>query len=813
MALLNIDHDNADVLTADGTVVHLRDLGPADLDALERLHDRASDRSIYLRFFSTSRPNAKRYAVKLAQAADGDHHAIGAFRHDEVVAVGVFERLDAESAEFALLVVDSVQHDGIGTLLLEHLVALARSVGIRRFVGEVLSENAGMIKVIRRLGFPVATSMEDGSLHVEVAIDSVTPAVSAIEGREQSGRRREPAPPAGAPLGGRCRRRAPGRHRRPRGTAQPARVRLHRRPVRGQPAPPRDPRDPGSGLAARPPGGRRPGRSWPSLRAQVPTVLRECGQRGCRTAVIVGAGFGEAGASGVQLQDEALAAARRYGMRLVGPNCIGLINTAPDVRLDATFGSLRLVPGHLAVLAQSGAFGVGLLAAAADQGLGVSQFVSVGNKADVGGNDLLLAWAEDPQTQVIAMYLESVGDPRRFARIARRVAVTKPIIAIKSGRTAAGRRAGQSHTAAAASPDAAVDALFTGSGVLRLNTMAELLDAARVLTTQPLPAGPRIAIVGNSGGPEILAADAAAEAGLVVAEFGAATREALVQAGASGQNPIDLGAAAQPDTVAAVLQAVQASPDVDAVLTVFTEIAVTDGAAIRSAVIAAAAASGKPTVAVEVGGAPRPSPSRGPTRSLPIFTFPEGAAAALGVAHRYAGIHDQPIELPVRPAGVDPMTARALVTAALSAGGGWLAPDQVDVLLSCYGIPRCPQRIVHSGDDAVQARGTSSATPSRSSWPGPDCTRPTSAASGSASTTPSTCARPPASCSASTASPGCSSSRWCRSGVELIAGGIHDAQFGPLVMLGAGGVLTDVLEDRTLRLAPDHHDCRRADDR
>ena len=178
---------------------------------------------------------------------------------------------------------------------------------------------------------------------------------------------------------------------------------------------------------------------------------------------------------------------------------------------------MRLVPGHLALMAQSGAFGVGLLAAAADQGLGISQFVSVGNKADVGGNDLLLAWAPGPAARgSSAMYLESVGDPRRFARIARRVAVTKPIIAVKSGRTEAGRRAGQSHTAAAASPDAAVDALFKGSGVLRLNTMAEMLDAARVLTAQPLPAGPRIAIVGNSGGPEILAADAAADAGLVV---------------------------------------------------------------------------------------------------------------------------------------------------------------------------------------------------------------------------------------------------------------------------------------------------------
>jgi acyl-CoA synthetase (NDP forming) len=460
-------------------------------------------------------------------------------------------------------------------------------------------------------------------------------------------------------------------------------------------------------------------------------------------------------------------------------------------------------PGRLALLAQSGAFGVALLTAADQLGLGVSQFVSIGNKADVGGNDLLLSWYDDPRTRVIGMYLESIGDPRRFARIARRVSRRKPILAVKSGRTDAGRRAGASHTAAAASPEVAIDALFRGSGVLRLRTMGQLLDAARVLTDQPLPVGPRLAIVGNSGGPEILAADAAADAGLLVEPFDEETTTALRAAGLPTQNPIDLGAAAQPETVDQVLRILLASRSVDMVLSVFTGIAVTDAADIRDAVVAAAATADKTTVAVEVGAPEVTVPVPGRPWSLPFFTFPEPAASALGVAVEYARLRARPEWTPARPADVDRAAARELVRVAVASGAGWLTPEQVDRLLHHYGITTCPQRLVADADSAVAAASEfgypvalklGEAGLHKSDIGGVRLGLADEAAvraavaelnvirGGSTETLLLQAMQAP--------------------GTELIVGAVHDAQFGPLVMLGAGGVLTEVLGDRRFALAP-----------
>jgi acyl-CoA synthetase (NDP forming) len=471
--------------------------------------------------------------------------------------------------------------------------------------------------------------------------------------------------------------------------------------------------------------------------AQVPGVVRACGERGARSVLLLSSGFGEAGDAGKELQDEVLAIAREYGMRLVGPNCVGVVNTDPDVRLDATFAVLPMQPGQLGLLSQSGAFGIAFLVAAARCGLGVSQFVSVGNKADVSGNDMLLCWEDDPRTQVIGMYLESLGDPRTFVRLARRVSRRKPILALKSGCSDSGRRAGQSHTAAAASSETAMDALFHAAGVLRMTTTQEMIDASRVLTEQPLPAGPRVAIIGNSGGPGVLAADAAVAAGLTVVELDVATLRQLrsaVPAAASVQNPIDLGAGVEPDEAGAALRVLLAAAEVDAVLTVFTEIAITERPTIRRAVVLAASTSDKPIVATDVGAPAGTVPIPGTKRSLPVFTFPEPAAAALGVAHRYARIRAAHATPDLRPTSVDPMPARAAVETALASGAEWLGPADIAFLLGHYGIP------VH-GEPAG-------------------------------------------------------------AGTEVIVGAVHDDQFGPLVMFGAGGELADLIDDRAFRLAP-----------
>jgi acyl-CoA synthetase (NDP forming)/GNAT superfamily N-acetyltransferase len=799
---LKIANDDVDTLTSDGRIVHIRDIGPGDLAELVALNDRASDRSIYMRYFSPNREAAARYVTNLSAVSDGPRRALGAFEHGRLLGLGVVEPTDDRTAEFALLVADECHHCGIGTLLLEHLVAEARGAGIDRFVAEVLATNTPMIQVMRDLGFAPVTHIEHGEMHVEFALELNNRVVSAIGERERVANVASLRPllePRSIAVIGAGQRPGSAGHEvlrnllAARFTGPVYVVNPKRDTVLGIAciASPADlPDDVDVAVIALPAG-------------LVPETLRECGKRGVRAAVLFGAGFGEAGADGAKLQDAVLDIAREYGIRLVGPNCIGIVNTDPDIRLDATFANVPHRAGPLAVLAQSGAFGVALIEAADEAGLGISQMVSVGNKADVGGNDLLLAWEADPRTRVIGMYLESVGDPRRFARIARRVSRSKPLIAVKSGRTAVGQRAGRSHTAAAASSDVAIDALFHSSGVLRVHTMQEMLDAARVLSGQPLPAGPRVAIVGNSGGPEILAADAATEAGLQVVELDDATLAALRALDAPSQNPLDLGAAATAETVSPVLRTVLAAPSVDAVLTVFTRIAIADAPAIAEVVRTAGLEAGKPVVAVFVGDPPTMLAQDGSEWAIPVFTFPEPAAAALGLAYRYAQLNAAPVALPVRPDGVDVAAARAIATTALTEDRDWLTADESYRMLIAYGLPLPPQAVVDNAAAAVHAAAelgypvvAKLATPGlhKSDVGGVRVGIGDEAALRAALRDLDEIGGGPGQQVLLQPMVG--------TGTELIVGAVHDAQCGALVMLGAGGVLTDILGDRSFGLAP-----------
>ena len=799
MTQLRIHQDDSDALISDGRIVHLRDIGPGDHDELIALHARASDHSIYLRYFSGNRSSADQYIARLASPHDAKHHAIGAFAHDQLIGMSVFERIDAEKAEFALLVADDWQHAGVGTVLLEHLIAEARAAGINRFTGEVLASNAGMLTVMRDLGIPAEQKLDSGDVHVEFDLAIGDRLIEAISIREQVAGAASLRPlldPRSIVVVGAGRRPGSVGHEVLRnvlkgGFRGPVYVvNPNASSVLDVPsfASPLDlPEPPDLAVIALP-------------AERVADAVRACGERGCRAAVLLGGGFGEAGPDGAARQDEVVAIARRYGLRLVGPNCLGVANTDPDVRLDATFAVLSNRPGSLAVFAQSGAFGAAVLNAADQACVGVGQFVSIGNKADVGGNDLLLAWGADPRIRVIAAYLESVGDPRRFARIARAVSREKPIVAVKSGRTEVGQRAGRSHTAAAASSDVAIDALFRRAGVLRVHTMQELVDAARLLDAQPLPAGPRVAIVGNSGGPEILAADALSDAGLTVAEFDAQTVAALQAMGVPALDPLDLGAAVQSGQLAEVLRTVAASPSVDAVLVVLTDIAVTNDEELRRSVCAVAAEAGKTFVLVAVGALPTTLPLLGTGASLPVFAFPEPAAAALGVAYRHVRAQASDVGSVIRPAGVDVATARAAVTAALDAGREWLPPDEVYQLLASYGLPACPQALVDDADAAVRAAA--------------QLGYPLAVKLGGAGLHKSdlggvrlgiadeTELRGTVDELARLAAGPILLQPMVRAGTELIVGSVHDAQCGPMVMLGAGGVLTDVLGDRSFGLAP-----------
>ena len=790
-----------DAVRADGGLVHIRPAVAADEAALIALDHRASDRSIYYRFFTVSRHAADSYVHRLLRPASDAHRALVALIGDDMVGVASFERLTDTSAEIAVLIDDQAQQKGIGTLLLEHLADVARQCGVTLFVAEVLAANTAMIDVIRRLGFAVASRTEDGTVHVTLELAQSPTFLAAVDSRDRSADAASMHPllypRSVAVIGAGIRPRSAG-HEVLRNildggfTGTVHVVNPNRDTVLGVPSVPtaRDlPTAPDLAIVAVP-------------ARQVPDVVLACGERGARGIVLLTAGFGEVGEAGGNQQQVVLRSARRYGMRLIGPNCLGLVNSDPAVRLNATFAPATLTPGGLGLVSQSGALGIAVMAAAEQRGIGLSQFVSVGNKADVSGNDLLLAWERDDRTKVIALYLESFGNPRKFARIARRVSRTKPIIAIKAGRSAAGQRAGRSHTAAAASADTVVDALFRHSGVLRVDTMEQMLDVTQLLTDQPLPNGPRVAIIGNSGGPEILAADAADAAGLVIIELPDLTRERLRQAvptAASSQNPVDLGAAAQPTDVSAALRILLDTAEVDAVITVITETSVADLNQVLDAV--SETAEGKPVLAVHVGGEPRT------LNGLPVYAFPEPAATALGLAWQYAAIRtpESPVLRP-EPA-VDAEGARALVIDRLAAGAGWLDPEDTARLLLRYGIPMCPQRIVADADGAIAAAAELGYPLAVKLARGP--VHKTEAHAVMLNIENDTALRSAVSAIQSVAlrERDVLIQPMVKPGTELIVGALQDPQFGPVVMVGAGGVLADMIADRQLRLAPLTAEC------
>jgi acyl-CoA synthetase (NDP forming)/GNAT superfamily N-acetyltransferase len=799
-----------DAVRTDGGLVHIRPVQPEDIAALLELHDGVSERSRYLRFFSFSRTSAVAYVRLLVQPASKQHVALCAWIDGRLVGVAAFERISDTAAEVALLVADEHHHQGIGTLLLEHLAAAARRVGIAQFDAEVLAENGAAVQVLHDLGFHVGLRMEGSTELIVLDLTADERALQAMDVREQAAGeaslRHILSPASVAVVGAGSRPDSVG-HQVLRNildggfTGTVYAVNPHHDSMLGVPCVP--------SAADLPTAVDLAVIAVPA--DQVPQVVRDCGEHGVRGLLLLTAGYSETGEVGQARQREVIGIARRFGMRVVGPNCLGVQNTDPAVRLNATFAALPGMAGPLGLVSQSGALGIAVIAAAARWGLGVSQFVSVGNKADVSSNDLLLDWQDDDRIKVVALYLESFGNPRKFARIARSVAARKPIVAIKAGRSAAGRRAGQSHTAAAASSDVVVDAMFQQAGVLRVDTMQQMLDVARILCDQPLPPGRRVAVIGNSGGPGILAADAAESAGLQVVPLSAQTESLVrraVPTAASCRNPIDLGAGMTPDAIGRALRVVLAAPEVDAVLTIFTDIPVTDSNAVLAEIGAAQLAGPgvhKPVIVTRVGAVPGSVPTPGSGEShlaLPVFTFPEPAAAALALAARYAAIRSAKPAVLTRPAVTDTAAARRVVTGALAAGQSWLAADDIATLLGCYGIPVSPQAVVRTAGDAVAAAaelgypvavkvavgglhktdiggvrlGISSAEQVRAAFDDLAALCPDG---------PVVLVQP-----------------MQPKGTEVIVGAVQDPLFGPAVMIGAGGVLADLIADRTFRLAP-----------
>jgi acetyl coenzyme A synthetase (ADP forming)-like protein len=521
---------------------------------------------------------------------------------------------------------------------------------------------------------------------------------------------------------------------------------------------------------------------------------------GTRALVVISAGFAEIGSEGVERQEQLLALVRSHGARLIGPNCLGIATAGPS--LNATFAARSAPAGNIGFSSQSGALGVALLEAAESRGLGLSAFVSIGNKADVSTNDLLEWWEDDESTALVLMYVESFGNPRRFGRLARRVARRKPILALKSGTSASGRRAASSHTAALAGSETAVDALFHQAGVIRAVSLEELVDVAALLSTQPEPRGRSVAVLTNAGGLGILCADACEAAGLELATLGDETAQGLVQllpAEASVANPVDMLGGATAATYAAVVPRVLADPRVDALIVLFapTVAATAEEVAVEVEEAARAAGGDKPVLAVIMTAEGIPEPLRALNRHVASFAYPESAARALGRAAERAEWLRAPQGNVVEPEVIDRDAARGVVDRALAGGeDAWLAPADTRELLLAYGIPLVPERVAADAHEAVRAAAELGfPVVVKSAVPGAHKTesggialdlRDEAAVRAAAERIGGAVLVQP----------------MIQGGAELLAGVVQDPVFGPLVAFGPGGVFAELIGEAAFRIAP-----------
>jgi acetyl coenzyme A synthetase (ADP forming)-like protein len=803
-----------DVVLSDGGTVRVRPIRSDDEARLLGLYERLSDESMYLRFFSPVPAPTAAHLERLTTVDYDAHMALVAQLGDDIVAVARYDRTGDREAEVAFTVQDDQQGRGLGTLLLEHLAVVARSKGITTFVADTLPNNARMLNVFADAGWPAHRAFVDGTVRVRFSIEPTDDSIAAIQAREQhaegASTARLLAPRSIAVVGA---------SRKP-GTIGHE---LFRNLIAYDFQGPVYPVNPTSISVAGV-------RAYPTIldvpdsidvalvvvpADVVPTVVEQCAQKRVHGIVIISAGFAEVGESGRETQRGIVSTARRNGMRVIGPNCLGIVNTAPDVRMNATFAPVVPVRGPVAFLSQSGGLGIELMSRTGELGIGVSEFVSVGNKADVSGNDLLQHWETDPNTEVILFYLESFGNPRKFARLARRIARRKAIVAVKSGRTQAGSRAASSHTAALASPDVAVDALFRQAGVIRVDTLEQLLDCAQVLAHQPLPSGRRVAIVGNAGGPGILAADACSGAALEVPELSDTTQAALrsfVASDATVRNPVDLVASASAEQYERALRVVLDDAGVDAVLTLFVPPLVTEAEDVARAIARAAGnASDKPVVACFLGRAGVPEALRGSVemRAVPSFAFPEAAAQALAHAADLADWRRRTTgSVPPFP-DADVEGARRIVGEHLRAlpadtEGTWLDAADAAALLASFSIPMLPTRVVGSAADAVAA-AVEVGFPVALKAGAADIVHKTDVGGVALGLNDGEAVRAAYEAMATRLGPsmgGAVLQRMADPGVEVLVGVTQDPSFGPLVLFGAGGVAAELIADRTLRLVP-----------
>ncbi|MEA2497055.1 MAG: hypothetical protein QOJ29_4966 [Thermoleophilaceae bacterium] len=802
-----------DVVLHTGGTAHVRPVRPDDYEALEHFLGSLSEQALAFRFFGGG-INVDAMAHLCATVDYHDTYGIVAVAGDDgpIVAHAMYAGGGDESVEVAFAVADELAGQGLGTVLLAHLAEAAAACGYSQFHAEVLAENSRMLAVFRDSGFPFTFSAGDGVVSVRSPVSLSPGVLERFESRDHEAAvaaiRHVLRPTSVALIGASRRRDSVGGaifHNLIdagfTGAVYP--VNAAATSVQGVRAYHSilDVPDPVELAVVAVPAG------------HVVDVARECGAAGVAALVVVSAGFGEASPAGRQLQDELLAICRQSGMRLIGPNCLGVLATAPAVSLNATFARQMPPAGPLALMSQSGALGLAAIDQAAERGLGIASFVSAGNKADVSGNDLIQYWADDPDVGVIALYLESFGNARKFARIAPRVARTKPIVAVKSGRSRAGARAAASHTGAAlAASDMTVDALFAQAGVIRADTLGDLLDVCSVLGSQPLPEGNRVAVLTNSGGPGILCADALDAAGMVIAELSddlkARLRE-MLPAAASVTNPVDMLATADGDVYAQAIGAFADVECVDALIVIFTPTGLDDPAHVFEAIGrgADALAGAVPVLAVALTPGAGGGLIRAAHSQTPLYGFPENAARALGQAWRHSSWRARPLGQIRAFEDVRPDAAAAVIAAALADGEEWLAPERAAVVLESYGISLVESRRVASATAAGRAAAelggavaVKAIAPTLLHKTEAGAVRLALVGAAEAMRAASELGRDLRAHGHDI--DGFMVQRMAQAGTEMLVGVVHDAVFGPVVVCGAGGTAVELLKDTSARITP-----------
>jgi acetyl coenzyme A synthetase (ADP forming)-like protein len=837
--------DSPRLILRDGTVATLRLATATDREAIRAFFHDLSPESRRKRFFTPAMP-ADALIARLADSSDPSvaltlivqrFHPAGsseadlpgapAGRGEDVrpVAIASYFADDSRIAEVAFAVAEDFQGKGLATMLLERLAVLASQHGFEKFQASTLAENQAMLEVFRDSGFQIRSKTSAGVVELQLSLTPSAEGVRLAEMRDRVATARSLeallAPHTVAVVGA---------SREPSSIGRRVLESLRSGGFTGAIYPVNPKVDAIDGLACCPSARALPaGVDLAVIAVPAPAVLDvvdDCAAAHVKSLVVISAGFAEAGEGGRALQQELVERVRNHGMRMVGPNCMGVVNAAVDVRLNASFSPLMPPAGRVSLLSQSGALGIAILQLAHERKVGLSTFVSVGNKADVSGNDLLQYWESDPSTSVILLYLESFGNPRRFARIARRLGRTKPIVAVKAGRTRAGWRAAGSHTAALAASDVAVSALFHQTGVIRADTIDEMFDIAACLDAQPLPEGRRVGIVTNAGGPGILAVDACEAAGLSVVEFSDATRaqlSAFLPAEASIGNPVDMIASAGPDEYRCAIEAVMSSPDVDAAIVIFTPVDSRTAddilAAIRDGIAAGrrAGARNKPVLACVMAEPGRLAPLEianpsAPPESVPAYAFPENAARALGKVAAYASWRREPPGLFWGFDDIHTGDAREVCAAVLDArGDDWLTAEETRRVLNAFGLPLLPTVLARSADDAaalagifglpvvakVQSRKLLHKSEAGAVRVGLASERAVRAAFKELSAVAAA-----SGLDGTSDGDGVVLQPMIASGVETMIGITDDPLFGPLVGFGLGGIHVEVLGDVQFRVAP-----------